>query len=79
MKKNLLILMFFNVLTNLSAQECKYAEYYNLISSANKNYSEKNYKDAQDNLKLAFSKIDFPLGKDLELALSVAQERKDSE
>jgi hypothetical protein len=63
----------------LFAQECAYAEYYNLTSSAKKNYSEKNYKEAEKNLKLAFSKTNFPLGKDLELALSVAQERKDSE
>ena len=46
-------------MTNLSAQECGYTEYYNLTAYASKSYSEKNYKDAEENLKLAFSKIDF--------------------
>ena len=66
-------------MTNMSSQECEYTEYYNLTEQASKSYLGKNYKDAEENLKLAFSKIDFSLGKDLELALLVAQERNDSE
>ncbi len=66
-------------MTNLSAQECEYSEYYDLSAIATKNYSDKKYKEAEENLKLAFSKTEFPLGKDLELALSVAQKRKNSE
>lgn len=66
-------------MTNLSAQECEYTEYYTLIDSAYKNYSEKKYKEAEKNLKLAFNKTEFPLGKDLNLALLVAQKRNNSE
>lgn len=66
-------------MTNLSAQECEYTEYYPLVVSAFKNYSEEKYKEAEKNLKLAFNKTDFPLGKDLNLALLVAQKRDNSE
>lgn len=66
-------------MTNLSAQECEYLEYYDLTAIATKSYSDKKYKEAEENFKLAFSKTQFPLGKDLELALTVAQKRKDSE
>lgn len=79
MKKNLLLFIFLTMMTNLSAQECEYNEYYSLVNSAFKNYSEKNYKEAENNLKLAFNKTNFPLGKDLELALSVAQKRDNSQ
>jgi hypothetical protein len=63
-------------MTNLSAQECEYAEYYPLINSAWENYRNRDYKEAELKLKLAFIKTDFPLGKDLNLALLVAQKRK---
>lgn len=66
-------------MTNLSAQECEYAEYYPLAASAWKNYKDKNFKEAEIKLKLAFTKTDFPLGKDLNLAMMVAQKRKDAE
>jgi hypothetical protein len=79
MKKKLLIFIFLITMINLSAQECEYTEYYPLVDSAFKNYSEENYKEAEKNLKLAFNKTDFPLGKDLNLALIVAQKRDDSE
>ena len=68
MKKKLLIFIFLITMINLSAQECEYTEYYPLVDSAFKNYSEKKYKEAEKNLKLAFNKTDFPLGKDLNLA-----------
>jgi len=78
-KKFLLIFILLTTITDLSAQECEYTEYYPLVDAAFKNYSEKNYKDAEKNLKLAFTKTDFPLGKDLNLALMVAQKRDNSE
>lgn len=65
-------------MTNLSAEDCEYTEYYPLVELASKNYSEKNYENAEKNLKLAFSKTDYPLGADLHLAFLVAQKRKDS-
>ncbi len=79
MTKIPLILIFLALMTNMSAQECEYAEYYPLVASAWKNYNDKDFKEAELNLKLAFTKTDFPLGKDLNLALSVAQKRKDAE
>jgi hypothetical protein len=66
-------------MTNLSAQECEYAEYYTLVTSAWENYNNTDFKEAELKLKLAFTKTDFPLGKDLNLALLVARKRKDSE
>jgi hypothetical protein len=62
---------------NSYAQDCEYTEYYPLVELASKNYSDKNYRDAEKNLKLAFTKTEYPLGADLHLALSVAQKIKD--
>jgi len=78
-KHILLILIIVLPTANLSAQECRYEEYYPLVRAATKNYSEKKFKEAEKKLKLAFKKIEFPLGKDLNLALLVAKKRKDSE
>ncbi len=78
MKKNIsliLTILFFAV--NSYAQDCEYIEYYPLVELASKNYSDKKYKDAEKNLKLAFTKTEYPLGADLHLALSVAQKFKD--
>lgn len=78
MKKISLILTLFILMINLSAQKCGYTEYYPLVNSATKYYANKEYKDAERNLKLAFTKTEFPLGKDLNLAMLVAQKRKDA-
>jgi hypothetical protein len=78
MKKIALILIFFILMTNLSAQECEYSEYYPLIGSATKAYTNKEYQEAEKNLKLAFTKTEFPLGKDLNLAMLVARKLKDA-
>lgn len=64
--------------TKSFAQDCEYAEYYPLFELATKNYSNKNYKEAEKNIKLAFEKIEFPLGTGLHLALLIAQKQKDS-
>lgn len=73
-----LILIFFVAMT-IPAQECEYTEYYPLVKAAADDYSDKNYKDADKKLKLAFTKTNFPHGEDLDLALKVAQKRKDAE
>ncbi|WP_299444183.1 hypothetical protein [uncultured Aquimarina sp.] len=72
----LLLLIFFSTL-NLLSQECEYQEYYNIIDVARKQYSKKRYKEASKELKLAFSKVDFPLGHDLSFALTIAHKTKD--
>lgn len=72
--KNIILALLFNF--NLFAQECKYKEYFSIIDIAHKEYLAKNYKNCENNLKLAFSKVDFPLGKDLNMALNVCQLRK---
>ncbi|WAC03023.1 hypothetical protein N7U66_05175 [Lacinutrix neustonica] len=77
MKKILLTLIFLGLMTNLSAQECEYAEYYQLVAIAKKEYSQQNYKEASKNFKLAFSKTDFPLGHDLSFALVTANKTND--
>jgi len=78
--KKFIITLFFIISTQcLFSQECKYAEYYPLVSAATKDYNEKKYKEAENKFKLAFSKVDFPLGKDLNLALLIAQKNKNSE
>jgi hypothetical protein len=79
MTKIVLIFTFLILTTNLFAQECEYAEYNSLIDSALKNYNNKDFKEAEIKLKLAFTKTDFPHGQDLNLALLVAQKRKDAE
>ena len=79
MTKIALLFTFLILTTNLYAQDCEYAEYYSLIDSALKNYKDKDFKKAQIKLKLAFTKTDFPHGEDLNLALLVAQKRKDAE
>lgn len=72
--KNIILALLFNF--NLFAQECKYKEYFTIIDIAHKEYLAKDYKNCENNLKLAFSKVDFPLGKDLNMALNVCQLRK---
>jgi len=80
MKKNILLILIAIFLNSiLSAQECEYNEYYILVNSAQKDYSNKEYKKVRKNLKSAFSKVEFPLGQDLNLALLVAKKTKDSE
>ena len=66
------------IVTNSYAQNCNYEEYYNFYDLAKKNYSEKNYKKAEKNIKLAFRKIEFPMGSGLQLALLIAQKQNDS-
>lgn len=78
MKNILLIFTILLFTANSVAQECEFAEYYPLVKLASKNYSDKNYEDAEKNLKLAFTKTDHPLGADLHLAFSVALKRKDT-
>ncbi|MDO5968595.1 hypothetical protein Q4Q35_02135 [Flavivirga aquimarina] len=63
--------------TNLSSQECEYEEYYQIVDLARKEYSKQNYKEASKNFKLAFTKINFPLGIDLALSLFSANKIKD--
>ena len=63
----------------MSGQDCEYKEYDKLIEIANENYKNKKYKEVQKSLKLAFSKTDFPLGKDLHLGIKIAKKTKDSE
>ena len=65
MKNILLIFTILLFTVNSVAQECEFVEYYPLVKLASKNYSDKNYEDAEKNLKLAFTKTDHPLGADL--------------
>lgn len=74
--KIFLVISLFTIST-LFAQDCKYQEYNSLVSTANKYYSKNDFKKASEAFKKAFSKTDFPLGKDLSLALIVAQKTKD--
>ena len=79
MKKNILLILTTLIFTaKLLAQNCEYAEYYPLVELASKNYSDKNYEDAEKNLRLAFTKTDHPLGADLHLAFSVAPKTNDT-
>ena len=78
-KKILLVLMAFSLLTNLSAQVCEYEEYNKFVGIAHENYNNKKYKEVAKTLKRAFSKTNFPLGKDLHLAMKTAKITKDSE
>lgn len=79
MKNNILLILTILIFsTKLIAQNCDYLAYYPLVELASKNYSDKNYEDAEKNLKLAFTKTDHPLGADLHLAFAVAKKRKDT-
>lgn len=80
-KNKVVIFIFLKIfiLQFLSAQECSYAEYYQLADLARQSYSKKNYKEAKIHYKLAFSKIDFPHGQDLSFALVTANKVKDDE
>lgn len=71
---------FFLLLTiNISGQECEYDEYFSLTAEARQGFNERNYKAAGEALKSAFSKVDFPLGTDLSLALTIARKTKDED
>ena len=79
MKKNILLIFIILISTAKSvAQDCDYTEYYPLVELANKNYSDKKYKEAEKNFKLAFATTEYPLGADLHLAFAVAQKRKNT-
>jgi hypothetical protein len=75
--KKIFILLILHL--NLTAQNCEYVEYYQLIEIANKDFLAKDFKNCEKNLKLAFSKVNFPLGQDLNLALNVAQLRNNAQ
>jgi len=78
MKKDILLIFTILIFTaKLIAQDCGYVEYHSLIDLASRNYADKSYKDAEKNLKLAFTKTDHPLGADLHLAFLVAKKRND--
>ncbi|TXI69055.1 MAG: hypothetical protein E6Q46_00115 [Flavobacterium sp.] len=78
MKKYILLFTIMLIVTKSYAHNCNFEEYYTLYDIAKKNYSEKNYKEAEKNIKLAFKKIEFPLGSGLQLALLIAQKQNDS-
>ena len=78
MKKYILLFTIMIIATKSYAQNCNYEEYFTLYDIAKKNYSEKNYKEAEKNIKLAFKKIEFPLGSCLQLGLLIAQKQNDS-
>lgn len=79
MKKHiLLILITLTFTAKLIAQDCEYTEYYPLVELARKNYSDKNYEDAEKNLTIAFAKTEHPFGADLHFALAVAQKQKNN-
>lgn len=77
MTKYILLIIFFSTF-NLSAQECEYKEYYNIVSSARKKFSKQDYKEANKEFKVAFSKTDFPHGVDLDFALVSANKTNDN-
>jgi len=80
MKKNILLILIILISTVKSvAQDCDYTEYYPLVELAHKNYSDKNYKEAEKNFKLAFAETEHPFGADLHLALALALKLKNSE
>lgn len=78
MKKYFLILALTVLHLKLLAQVCNYEDYYKYYDFANKNYNDKNYQEAEKNIKLAFNQVDFPSGKGLYLALLVAQKQNNS-
>ena len=75
----LLILTILFFVVNLFAQNCEYTEYYPIVELARENYSDKKYKEAEKNLKIAFTKTEHPFGADLHFALAVAQKQKNNE
>ena len=73
----LIILIFF---TNYSfcQENCKYGEYSYLIIMALDEISFEEYHKANENYRLAFSKVETPFSTDLISALKVAKEIKDT-
>ena len=79
MSKHILLILFICLrIIDSSAQECEYGEYYQIVELATKQFKEQNYKEANKQFKVAFSKIDFPLGSDLDLALYAASKSTDN-
>ena len=78
-KNTLLILSLLLLAVKSNAQQCGYKEYYPLSELARENYSVKDYKAAEQNIKLAFEKVEFPLGAELHLALSIAKKLNNSQ
>jgi hypothetical protein len=66
----ILIFLFFSSKT--FSQGCEGYEYQSFILSARKDFNAKKYKDAEKNIKIAFTKNILPKGKDLDLAMSIA-------
>ena len=79
MSKILTFIGIFLFTMPLSGQDCPYQDYYELTDIAKEQTSKKNFKEAKRNFQEAFSKIEFPLGHDLSVALYVADETGDDE
>lgn len=80
MNKSILLLLIILIFTAKSiAQDCEYTEYYPSVELARKNYSDKKYKEAEKNFKLAFTKTKHPFGADLHIAFAVAQKQNNME
>jgi hypothetical protein len=62
----------------MSAQESKYEEYYQIVNSAKNNYSKGDFKEANQKIKRAFSKTEFPHGHYLRYALISTIKSKDN-
>lgn len=74
------ILSFIGILfftAHSSGQVCQYQDYYALTDIAKAQTSKSNFKEAKRNFREAFSKIEFPLGHDLSVALYVADQTRD--
>ncbi len=78
MRNNIVILLLLFMVFSISAQDCGYKQYHALVEAATEHYELKKYEAAKENLVNAFSKVDFPLGKDLHLALAIARKCDDS-
>jgi len=77
-KNILLLVLSLCCVQALSAQECNYIEYHEFIKIAKENVYQKKYKKARESFQRAFAITDFPLGRDLDLALYTANKVKDN-
>ena len=79
MRKVLVSVLFQMILCSSAAgQDCKYEKYFYWSEMATLDYQSKKWAGANDKFKKSFSKTAFPLAADLNLALKIAVEVRDT-
>jgi len=77
-KQTITLIIFFVGILGLKSQDCKYQYYNYWIGKGMSEFHTNNFKEASISFKKALTKVNFPLGSDLEGALKTAVATKDT-